>query len=106
MDVGALDPQGIRVPEVLPDVPLGQDRPDLPLLRRPVDDLVVDVGEVPDVGDPETPVVQISADHVEDHEGAGVAQVDEVIDCRATDVHPDLCGCFGTNRSFFRVKVL
>ncbi len=53
-------------------------------------DLVVDVGEVPDIGDVVRPVdmAQKPEEHVEDDHGARIAQVSAVIDRWAADIHP------------------
>ncbi len=60
------------------------------LLPGPVDDLVVDVGEVADIGDLEAPVTQVAHHHVKDQRRAGMADVAVVIGCDAADVHADM----------------
>ena len=57
------------------------------LLRRPGDDVVVDVGDVRHVTDLEAPELEVAAEHVEDEGEAAVAEVRDVVDGRATDVH-------------------
>jgi hypothetical protein len=57
-------------------------------------DLVVDVGDVADVGDVLRPVdvAQQAEQHVEDHDGAGVADVGAVVDGGAADIHANVRG--------------
>ena len=59
-------------------------------LVGPADDLVLDVGDVADVGDRVAPPLQVAPDHVERHRGAAVTDVRNVVDGRAADVHRHL----------------
>src|SRR5581483_2447559 len=57
-----------------------------------LDDLVVDVGDVADVGDLEPALAQMARDHVEGDHRARVAEVDEVVGGRAAGVHAHAAG--------------
>ena len=61
-----------------------------PFLVGPVDDLVVDVREVADIGDLISAVSKIAIDHVEDDGGPGMADMAEVVDRDPADIHPHL----------------
>ena len=63
-----------------------------PTLVGALDDLVVDVGEVLGEGHLVAAVGKPAADDVEGEEGAGVADVDVVVDGGAAHVHADLAG--------------
>ncbi len=58
-----------------------------PLLGRPLDDVVVDVGDVRDVGHVEAAEEQVPAQHVEDERVATVSEVGQVVDRRPAHVH-------------------
>jgi len=58
-------------------------------LRAP-DDLVIDVGNVADVGHLQSARPQPPLNHVEDHQHAGVPEVAEVVDRHSADIHADL----------------
>ena len=92
---GLPDREAFGVDLVFGDVPLGDDRRVNPLFVRLADDLVVDVGEVLDIGDLISPVGQVPAEGVEDADRAGVAQVDEVVDGRPAGVDRNLSGAEG-----------
>ncbi|MNL54608.1 hypothetical protein D3C87_1779510 [compost metagenome] len=87
VDVGAPDVEGVGVHEELADEALGEGVPRLTRSSGVTDDLVVHVGEVLGVLDPVTGVLEVAAHHVPGDEAAQVAQVDEVVDRRAADVH-------------------
>ena len=55
-------------------------------------DLVLHVREVPGVGEPRVQPPQQPRQHVVDDGWAGVADMGEVVDGRAADVHPDMRG--------------
>jgi hypothetical protein len=59
----------------------------LAVLRRALDDLVVDVGDVAHVGDAIAAHPQPAPHHVENHEHAPVAEVTVVVDRHPADVH-------------------
>ena len=61
-------------------------------LPRPVDDLVVDVGEVAHEAHLVAEEAQVAVDDVERDQGAGVADVRAVVDGDAAHVHADLAG--------------
>ena len=88
--VRIVDAEGVHVI----DEGLGIERRDLlgrlALLLRAPDDLVIDIGDVLDEGDLVTAILQVLAHHVEDEEGARVADVNVVVDRGATCVHRHL----------------
>ena len=55
-----------------------------------IDDLVVDVGEIADVGDLEAAVAQIADDDIESGEGPRIADVDEVVDRGTSHIDAEL----------------
>ena len=59
-----------------------------PGLLRPGVDLVLDVGDVADIGHVRVQPPQQSGDDVVDDDRAGVAEMREIVDRRAADVHP------------------
>ena len=65
-----------------------------PFFARLVDDLVVDVGDVADIDDVALAVemAQQTEKHVEDDEGARIADMDALIDRRAADIEADTVG--------------
>ena len=74
--VGTKEPQAVEILVERPDVFRGDGEVIAPLLRGPPDDLVVDVGEVPDVGDVVPGVPRVPDEEVERHVGEiGEAQV-------------------------------
>ncbi|BAF58477.1 hypothetical protein PTH_0297 [Pelotomaculum thermopropionicum SI] len=81
--------QGVRIFKIFADVPAGKRKGVIPLLLRPVDDLVVHVGKVLDEQDLIALMDQVAPHGVKKHQGAGVAQVDVIIRCGAADVHAD-----------------
>ena len=60
-----------------------------------VDDLVVDVGDIPNVGHVVSRPLEVSTDHIEDHRGTAVTEVRIRLDRRPTHVHSDLAGIAG-----------
>ncbi len=95
VDRGRLDVQLPGVLVVQGDVPLRHLPEVHPLLAGAVDDLVVHVGEVLDVGHLVAQVLQVAADHVARHEGEHVPHVGLVLDGHAADVHAHLAGAQG-----------
>ena len=68
----------------------------IPVLRAtPLDDLVVDVGDVRDVGDLEAAPLQVATQHVEDEREPSVAQVRRSVDGGPADVHRHLARLTG-----------
>ncbi len=84
---GALDVQLVHVHVELADELLGDFAGLFAHFARAFDDLVVDVREVADEVDVVPFVLEIAVEHVEDHAGAGVADVAEVVSRDAADVH-------------------
>ncbi len=78
--------QALRVGPELVDVPGGYLLDGDALLVCLADELVVNVGEVLRKGHPVAPVFQVPAQHVENAQGPGVPNVDEVIDRGAAGV--------------------
>ena len=70
------------------------------ILRRPRVDLVVDVGDVADIGDVLGPIdmAQQAVQHVEHDDGAGIADMGEVVDRRPADIHAHIGGIERTER--------
>ena len=71
-----------------------------------LDDLVVHVGEVADVGDLDSRVLQVAVDDVEDDVGPGVADVAESYTVMPQTYIPTLPGSRGRNSSFRPLIVL
>jgi hypothetical protein len=84
---GALDTQRIRILVQRIDHAIGQAADGLAVFHRTPDDLVVDVGDVAHIGHLVAAGAQPALHHVESHHGARMAQVAEVIDRHAADVH-------------------
>ena len=63
-------------------------------------DLVIDVRDVADIGDGLRAIglAQQAVEHVEDDDGAGVADMGEVIDRGAADIHAHMGGIDGAER--------
>src|ERR1019366_8991875 len=80
------------------------------LLGGPGDDVVVDVGDVRHETDLETPELEEAPQYVEDEGHAAVAEVRDVVDGEATDVHrhaaflPKLEGPDGARRSVMKAQ--
>jgi hypothetical protein len=70
----------------------GQRIDGLAVLFGATDDLVVDVGDVADIGHLEAGTAQVAVDHVEHHQHARVPEMAKVVDGHAADVHPHLAG--------------
>ena len=64
----------------------------LAALTRPGVDLVIHVGDVPRVGDLRKHPPQQPREDVEHHHRPGVAQMRQIIDRGAADIHPDVIG--------------
>ena len=90
--LGDLDAERREVLLVRADEPRGQRLGRLAVLGGAVDDVVVDVGDVPDVRDLEAAVPQVAAHDVEGDQRAGVANVAVVVDGESTDVHLHVAG--------------
>ena len=80
------------------DKALGEGERLLAIRRGALDDLVVDVGVVSDVGDLVAAVAEVARDDVKGHEHARMADVREVVDGHAADVEPDLARGDGFKR--------
>ena len=55
-------------------------------------DLVLDVGDVPHIGDMRIELAQQPRQHVEHHHGPRIADMHQVVDRRPAHVHPDVVG--------------
>ena len=89
-DGGWLDAQPANVTVHGGDHLIGQ-RPngDAPL-ERSFDDLVVNVGDVANIGDAVTAALQPPLGHIKRHHHAGMPNVTQVINGHSTDVHSDM----------------
>ena len=74
------------LPEFL-DILLGDGFIVSPLFVGLLDNFIVNVGEILNESDLVTPVFEIPSEHVKDTDGAGVADVDIVIDRRAAGIY-------------------
>src|SRR4030043_36889 len=81
-------PSHIRVK--FADISLSNGSTIPPLLVGPSDNLVVNIGEVPDKGDIVSTISKITINGIEDDCGASMANMTEVIDRYPTDIHPHL----------------
>jgi len=82
--------EDIQLPHVLVkgmDVLLGQSLGIFPKLLGPFDDLVVYVGEIPDIGDVESSCAKIFHQHVENNGGPGMADMTEIIHRHPAHIH-------------------
>ena len=61
-------------------------------LKRPLDDLVVNVGDVAHVGHTQAVDFQPALNHIKCHRHAGVTDVAQVINRHAADIHADMAG--------------
>jgi len=77
------------------DEAVGQLADGLAVFHGPTDDLVVDVGDVADVGHVQTAGPQPAIDGIEYHQHPGVAQVAEIVNRHAADIHFHLAGFNG-----------
>ena len=86
--------------------PRGQRVDVLTILGRALDDLVVHIGDVADVGHVTDTVLlaQQLGEYVEDHQRAGVADMDVVIDRRPADIHAHI-GRIDRLEQFFLTRV-
>ena len=105
-DGGRADAQRLRVLLVLRDETLRQLRDRRPLPVRPMDHLVVDVREVLNEGYLVPQVLQPSAQHVEDDEGPGVADVKVVVYRRPAAVEGNLSLLQRDERLLFARKIV
>ncbi len=71
---------------------VGQGPHLLAILRRPLDNLVIDIGDVADIVDLIATAAQITHHHIKDHHHPGMAQMTEIVDGHATDVDPHFAG--------------
>jgi hypothetical protein len=85
--------QNVQVPHqsaVCLHVPFGKLLRRDPQLAGPLDDLVVDVGEVRHVIDRVASVLQVPSDHVKNHGGHGMPYVRVRVHCGSAHIHADL----------------
>ena len=80
---------------ILPDILFRDFLGGNPLLIGALDNLIVDIGKVLDKCHLIPPVLQIPAKGVEDADGPGVADVNQVIDGGTADVHLYLALLYG-----------
>ena len=90
MNVSLQNVESFRIVEILLDILLGDLRSGNALLLRPVDDLVVDIGEVLHELYFIASELEISSQRVKHNKRARVAYMEKVIDRRAADIHFDL----------------
>ncbi len=76
----------------------------LAILVGAFDDLVVNVGDIPDIGHIVAGGLEPTVNHVENHHHARVAKVTVVIDRHAADVHADLVGFDGCEYLLFALE--
>ena len=98
--VGLLQTEASHVDVEFMDVFFGNRFVIDPLLVGPVDDLVIDVRKVADIGHVISAVSEIAVDRVEDDGRPGMADVGEIVDRDPADIHPDLFLLEG-NKFFF-----
>ena len=89
LGVGPEEPQPVEVAMESLRVSVGDEPVRNTFFLRPLDNLVVHVGNVTHIGDVVADVAQIPVNHVEDDQGPSVADVAEVIDGDPADIHPD-----------------
>ncbi len=87
LQVGPHHPQRIGVLVHDGDEALGQRAKVLAIFIGTPDDLVIDVGDVPDVGHVIAEQAQVAHHHVEHHHDARMTQVTVVVDRHAADIH-------------------
>ena len=87
-DVGRPPSEGPHVGEKAALLAPGQRPPRLPIAGRALQDRFVDVGDVLDVADPTARGLQVTDEHVEHQERAGVTEVCRVIGRDAAHVEP------------------
>ncbi len=75
--------------------PVGQRRDGFVVLNRPGNDLVVNVGDVTDIGDPIACSLKPSTNHVKDHQDPRVTHMAVVVDGHTTDVQADMPRFYG-----------
>ena len=90
LDVRAQDVQRVEILVHLGDELLSQGLGAHPALVGAADDLVVDVGDVADVGHVVAAVAQVPDDDVEVDERARMPDVAQVVHGHSAYVHPDL----------------
>ena len=90
--LGALEPEPVDVAEEELGVLRGEVAQRQPRLVRAADRLVVDVGEVHDLRDPQALRPQVPPQDVLPEEGPQVPDVDDVVDRRPARVEPDVPG--------------
>ena len=96
--VGRQHAEGRGVPVHFLDEAFGQRGDRFIILPGAGDDLVVNVGDISDIKHLQPPAFEITADHVEHDHDPRVADMAEIIDRHAADVHLDLAGDDGFER--------
>jgi hypothetical protein len=71
------------------------------VLERPLDDLVIDVGDVADIGHAQPTGAQPALHDVKDDQDAGMAQMAVVVNGHAADVHASFAGVYRHEVLFF-----
>lgn len=92
LDVRTLDAERIDILVHRGDETVGQRADRLAVLDRAADDLVVDVGDVAHIRDPEADRAQPALHQVEHDHHARVAHVTIVVDGDPAYVHPHIAG--------------
>ena len=106
VDRRAADAESVGVGVVLSDIFLRELGDGDPHLVRAVYHLVVDVGEVLDVGHFVADAFKVAAEYVEEYERPRVADVEEVVDGRPADVEAYLARLYGDESFFFSRKIV
>ncbi len=101
---GGGDAEAFHVLVELSRIALRNQRSRNPLLIGPVDDLVIDVGDISDIVDLVTPKLQVAIDDIEDDGGPAVADVATVVNGDPTNVHSDLARVKGLKILFLLSK--
>ena len=84
------DVQGLHILLALFDIALGNDVRRHPFFHGLLDDFVVHIGEIRDEQHAVSLIFKISAHAVKHEHRARVADMDQVVDGRAADIHADL----------------
>ena len=83
------------------NIPVGDRTVISPLLIGAIDNFVIDVGIVADVGNIVAGIFQVAKDDIERHAGAGMADMAIIINGYPADVHPDRAGGQRNKKLFF-----
>ena len=90
--LGALNPKGVSVLVQRIDHAIGQAADGFAVFKGTFDDLVVDIGHVAHISNLVATGLEPALHHVKGDHRAGMAQMAQVIDRHATDVHAHMAG--------------